>query len=245
MRRRGFTLIELLVVVAIITVLIAILLPAMRRAREAAMNVVCMSNLKQHGTAMVSYALQNRMWFYWRIDGVAARQAYLVRQLSSAGVFDITPVVEQYLPPSDVYACPFTVRVSGQSWKDQYPGPIYGHQFWTYELYVNFSSSSKTYYMPDGTPTTWSKVVPSTLAETGKAGRPLMGDQVTQSPNGVNTWWNQHNTDYASGETPASELCGNYVYRDLSVSYYHHSDGFVTLFKVVPSGDDRRWRPRY
>ena len=43
----GFTLIELLVVVAIIAVLVAILLPALRFAREAANKVACGSNLRQ------------------------------------------------------------------------------------------------------------------------------------------------------------------------------------------------------
>ena len=59
MRRRGFTLVELLVVVAIIALLISILLPAMKQAREAAQLVVCRSNLRQIGVAMFVYAAEN------------------------------------------------------------------------------------------------------------------------------------------------------------------------------------------
>ena len=55
----GFTLIELLVVVSIISLLVAILLPSLSRAREQARSLVCSTNLSQLGLAAMLYAADN------------------------------------------------------------------------------------------------------------------------------------------------------------------------------------------
>ncbi len=59
LNKNGFTLIELLVVVAIIAVLVAILLPALRLAREQARCIVCANQQKQLGIAFIMYADDN------------------------------------------------------------------------------------------------------------------------------------------------------------------------------------------
>ncbi|HRR28325.1 MAG TPA: prepilin-type N-terminal cleavage/methylation domain-containing protein [Victivallales bacterium] len=55
----SFTLIELLVVVAIIMILIAILLPALKRAKETAYQITCVGQLRQVGLALATYATDN------------------------------------------------------------------------------------------------------------------------------------------------------------------------------------------
>jgi len=67
-RKRGFTLIELLVVVAIITALLAILLPSLNKAISVANTAVCMSQQKQVHMAITSYHASNHLRYAPRLN---------------------------------------------------------------------------------------------------------------------------------------------------------------------------------
>lgn len=60
---RGFTLVELLVVIGIIALLISILLPSLQKARESAVRVQCLSNMRQTLIAITAYAADNKGWY--------------------------------------------------------------------------------------------------------------------------------------------------------------------------------------
>jgi prepilin-type N-terminal cleavage/methylation domain-containing protein len=60
--RSAFTLIELLVVISIVSLLISILLPALRQARESARAIQCLASLRQCGFGVLSYAEDFKLW---------------------------------------------------------------------------------------------------------------------------------------------------------------------------------------
>src|SRR5262245_40342505 len=77
-RRSGFTLVELLVVIGIIALLVAIILPALARARSAAERTVCLSNMQQMGQALYIYGAQYKGAIPPSEPGTNAGTSYVV-----------------------------------------------------------------------------------------------------------------------------------------------------------------------
>lgn len=69
-RRKGFTLVELLVVISIIALLLSVLMPALKKAREQGQKVICVTNCKQFGLGVTRYAMDNSNYFPAKFGGI-------------------------------------------------------------------------------------------------------------------------------------------------------------------------------
>ncbi len=115
-KSEGFTLIELLVVISIIALLISILLPALRKARDAGRIAQCLSNLHQVGVAMAAYEVdENRLPLHYK-ELLAVKSpgslAYWPQQVSTTNTqIDVRRLWEVYLMDINFLSCPFVAQM--------------------------------------------------------------------------------------------------------------------------------------
>ncbi|WP_233578281.1 DUF1559 domain-containing protein [Tautonia sociabilis] len=144
--RRGFTLIELLVVIAIIGVLIALLLPAVQSAREAARRAQCTNNLKQIGLALHNYESTWGSFPMGEMPGGMSPQVALLPFVEQNAIYDS---FNFNLGQRWIWTQPATITV-GRTRISTYvcPSEIYteyasdSFQFWA----TNYAWNSGTWY---------------------------------------------------------------------------------------------------
>jgi prepilin-type processing-associated H-X9-DG protein/prepilin-type N-terminal cleavage/methylation domain-containing protein len=151
---KAFTLIELLVVIAIIAMLLAVVTPALRKAKETARSIVCRSNLKTLALANQIYASRFQNWYVPVVDSTAPAgqrswnantEFRSIVGLEDAYVGSSYQMPEQYLCPSD--------KQANQEYWDAIGG--------SYQNYVSYGYNFTDWGPASKAPVTWSGNIPS------------------------------------------------------------------------------------
>jgi prepilin-type N-terminal cleavage/methylation domain-containing protein/prepilin-type processing-associated H-X9-DG protein len=154
MKSSGLTLIELLIVIAIISILAALLLPVFARARESALTLQCLSNLRQQGVAIALYQRDYDGYYPYAVDNFT-KQAALNTHPGDPGYTPYVPylakmpdyveVLYPYVKSPEVFHCPAEHYLigSGPIWQMY---RVYGCSYEYYGVWPALFHQTDQYY---------------------------------------------------------------------------------------------------
>jgi prepilin-type N-terminal cleavage/methylation domain-containing protein/prepilin-type processing-associated H-X9-DG protein len=193
-RRGGFTLIELLVVIAIIGVLIALLLPAVQKVREAAAGIQCRNNIRQLTIALHSYHDTNLHFPLTKIDLESWIYACLP-YLEQDNLHRITDYQVLWKMPVKIVWCPSDPR-----------GTLIDADGFSYTSYVAIPGDDV--FSTTGIITQTVTVTFSDIPD-GTSNTLLLGERPGNWVNGWGWWTSNASGDYALGANETTLLDGS------------------------------------
>lgn len=125
-KQKGFTLIELLVVVSIISLLVSILLPSLQKAKDIAKLTVCISNLRQIGTAIHLYMQDDDKMYF-----PTPNAQWLGRNPRPLDVYCPDGLYPDYIPNNKTFYCPAAFCYSS-SWDYNYSDAMWASRITSY-----------------------------------------------------------------------------------------------------------------
>ena len=177
---RGFTIFELLAVITLIAVLLTILAPSLRFAREKARRVACMSNLHQWSILLKTSAVDHNLWYHPATKNNGWIRPFHLRFITEAE-YEANLFKEYFEERNRFYFCPNIAAAAGNVPMGGYDGYTWWWMAAGYQYFGN--GSGKGYNVSDSTASNLYSSNPGTDNWLGWSGEPRTPSRMSDPGN--------------------------------------------------------------